>query len=779
MQENVATPIRTTLNSNITPRSGSRKARAETESPTSVVIPIGTPTASRPQSSTGKSDSRSRDVHFANGFNSRSNASGRTSRSESMISDSHEPSYASRPALLERNNSSYSSNGVTSPKGPAMFFHASDIQATVSSKQPKDTSTSQPKLHGWVNPNEGGTSGRTSALSNNSIRDDQSAKFFYANDPVLSKSPPPPPPPPRLSNGTSTNRPPLQTIYSAQAPNSPQRAPSPLKEEVTPPLPRKPSISKASPRRHTRLVSVGGSEIKALEATKTDLSRRSSLNSRTGARTSTSRARSSSVQSMGGSPRRQDSALHVETSPSELTKRASIVTANGMLPHSVNPPTSSFTQDYTGPLSPGLPQSPTKPQSKLDQMNELAANARRERKVLDLEISNSSLLAINRTLEREMRKQTAELRRYRRLSRSGRLSVAPTSKSQRRSKLSDSPSATDSDEDLSVSDSDDDQDGEGDHSAKSSASNRSDSPSARAARTRFRDPERLPLDLSAHRLLLLESQKMNQAIKRCLGHSDALIAAGKLALDEHAQPLEPETLGPKVLTPDEYDDDTFIRGQGLLSPSLGAGNSSMNPWERSFAQIGGLDGGLQTPDYTRWGSSNTAEPELPNRQREFDTAEDVSKGSLAERSAWTGRAQEQVEEEDSTTDSTNRTPSPPSSPTLHPVTSADEQEQQDHSFQASLDGLDSSSPPPSSPSPTPSSSSQEIAPQEDQQQQQQQQPPQPSLTDSRPPSPTKLPPTANAAANTPGNRSSIQNFGTYLGLQSLSIFGSSGGGGDD
>lgn len=59
-------------------------------------------------------------------------------------------------------------------------------------------------------------------------------------------------------------------------------------------------------------------------------------------------------------------------------------------------------------------------------MNELAANARRERKVLDLEISNSSLLAINRTLEREMRKQTAELRRFRRLSCSGRLSVAPS-----------------------------------------------------------------------------------------------------------------------------------------------------------------------------------------------------------------------------------------------------------------------------------------------------------------------------------------------------------------
>lgn len=68
-------------------------------------------------------------------------------------------------------------------------------------------------------------------------------------------------------------------------------------------------------------------------------------------------------------------------------------------------------------------RSPVKTGKTLDELNELAANARRERKVLDLEITNSSLEAINRTLEREMRKQTAELRRYRRLSRSGRLSI--------------------------------------------------------------------------------------------------------------------------------------------------------------------------------------------------------------------------------------------------------------------------------------------------------------------------------------------------------------------
>lgn len=66
-----------------------------------------------------------------------------------------------------------------------------------------------------------------------------------------------------------------------------------------------------------------------------------------------------------------------------------------------------------GPLSPSK------------SVSELAADARRERKVLDLEISNSSLLAINSSLEREVRRQKAELKRFRRLSRAGKFGFAP------------------------------------------------------------------------------------------------------------------------------------------------------------------------------------------------------------------------------------------------------------------------------------------------------------------------------------------------------------------
>ena len=58
--------------------------------------------------------------------------------------------------------------------------------------------------------------------------------------------------------------------------------------------------------------------------------------------------------------------------------------------------------------------------------SEAAAHARRERKIMDLEISNSSLMAINKSLEKEVRRQNRELRRFRRLSRAGRLSTAST-----------------------------------------------------------------------------------------------------------------------------------------------------------------------------------------------------------------------------------------------------------------------------------------------------------------------------------------------------------------
>jgi hypothetical protein len=196
----------------------------------------------------------------------------------------------------------------------------------------------------------------------------------------------------------------------------------------------------------------------------------------------------------------------------------------------------------------------------MDQLNELAANARRERKVLDLEITNSSLAAINRTLEREMRKQTAELRRYRRLSRSGRLSIA-TSASMRSSTgnlsiidgVVEGPTLSDmseeeEEEEKEEEDSFSDSEGFSDEASLS--------PGAMAEsdlRHRQRDERRLQLDLSKHQQLLIDSQKMNQSLKRCQALTEELINEGKKALEYHVRVSDVE-LGGRVLPPDEVED---------------------------------------------------------------------------------------------------------------------------------------------------------------------------------------------------------------------------------
>lgn len=237
------------------------------------------------------------------------------------------------------------------------------------------------------------------------------------------------------------------------------------------------------------------------------------------------------------------------------------------------------TSDPPNPQSPLNPMSPKPGQSKLEHMNELAANARRERKVLDLEISNSSLLAINRTLEREMRKQTAELRRFRRLSRSGRLSVAPSrSASNALTQLSETDDQINSDDDsgqlsptFSLDDNDDDDDNRSNLSSSSNTSRPDDNPLSQlhAGRIRDEDSKRLRLDFSRHRAVLIESQKLNESLKRCLSRTEELIADGKKALEYRVDVQSIENRGGRVLLPDELD-ESGIGGQrqGLLSPGV-------------------------------------------------------------------------------------------------------------------------------------------------------------------------------------------------------------------
>ncbi|POR36111.1 Uncharacterized protein TPAR_03677 [Tolypocladium paradoxum] len=216
-------------------------------------------------------------------------------------------------------------------------------------------------------------------------------------------------------------------------------------------------------------------------------------------------------------------------------------------------------EDNDGDVQSGL-QSPTKSPHAADPVSELVANARRERKVQDLEITNASLEAINRTLERQLRKQTAELRRYRRLSRSGRISLASVASSRVPSAaLTDPPvDLSDLTEEGATEDEDEDLDSLDDSDLSSNdsmAAGNPMSPSEKLAARRKRDERRLQLDLTKHQELLVDSQKMNQSLKRCLDWTQVLIKEGQKALEYHVKVSDIEIGGRVLAPPDEEDED--------------------------------------------------------------------------------------------------------------------------------------------------------------------------------------------------------------------------------
>jgi hypothetical protein len=75
----------------------------------------------------------------------------------------------------------------------------------------------------------------------------------------------------------------------------------------------------------------------------------------------------------------------------------------------------------------------------------------------------------------------------------------------------------------------------------------------RSERRRRRDERRLQLDLSKHQQLLVDSQKMNQSLKRCLGWTEELIKEGRRALAFNVRVSEVE-MGGRVLHPMDEDD---------------------------------------------------------------------------------------------------------------------------------------------------------------------------------------------------------------------------------
>lgn len=309
----------------------------------------------------------------------------------------------------------------------------------------------------------------------------------------------------------------------------------------------------------------------------------------------------SSIDSVADLRRVPSHEVHTHA-PSSIHHNNRIVSNGSSVADNAVPTPSPLSISQNALPSPGL-ASPTKAagdKSALEMMNELAANARRERKVLDLEISNSSLLAINRSLEKEMRKQKAELKRLRRMSRAGRFSIdaigstLDTFTAKRASDLSDMSEVeeeeeeeeTPSEEELESSESSFDE-----SVLENSVQAERDEP------YRLKDEKRLQLDLAKHRDLLMDSQKMNESLKRCLSWTDQLIKDGQKAL-EYRVNVSDVRLGGRVLVTedDEEEEDTsnHEEARGLLSPwsPLQRAADTLDPPVPDFARAENRDSGV-------------------------------------------------------------------------------------------------------------------------------------------------------------------------------------------
>ncbi|PTB68795.1 hypothetical protein BBK36DRAFT_1112037 [Trichoderma citrinoviride] len=215
-------------------------------------------------------------------------------------------------------------------------------------------------------------------------------------------------------------------------------------------------------------------------------------------------------------------------------------------------------------------------------LDHLVLSARRERKVQDLEITNASLEAINRTLERQLRKQSAELRRFRRLSRAGRLGSAAsgqggasltvpdaagslTDVSEREEDAAKQDGELEEDEDDEDEEDEEDEDSlvdselsHGNTAADPNSTTSQSKAESPGDKRRKRDERRLQLDLTRHQELLLDSQKMNQSLKKCLDWTEVLIKEGQKALAYQVRISDVDAMPGRVLAASYYDyrDDT-------------------------------------------------------------------------------------------------------------------------------------------------------------------------------------------------------------------------------
>lgn len=558
--EDVATPVQALANSNITPRSSARKSRGGSSAHST---PTGTPKLSFAPLHSGLAESVSSDGQG-------------TARDGLGIKGFNERTTSSRPSSTlgitpHVANAGYGSirTDPGADTGRSTFFHADDAAKSRPQPVPQKKAPTFFYANGdqdQSTPDLGAPSPPLSSVSRGRAEN----QFFHASDAqdrksIVSSHSPSVNPPPTLVQ-------PVESILFSQTANrpAPMRSLSPGKSNIHLSY-RKGASQVIRPGDHKPpILPKAGLES---DQRRTNSSRRSSVASATAA--SRGHAKTASVSSIDSDrparikiPDRHEKPLisaanAAVASPTQFTPDAA--------PASQAQPVEVSETVQSPVLMASTPQSPVKGEaggSKLQQLNELAANARRERKVLDLEISNSSLLAINRSLEREVRKQKAELRRFRRLSRAGRLSMASNRLASAESTDVDHSFEVGTDEEDHDLEDEDESDLLSDDSVDESALSPEEL-AIRDSRHRAKDEKILQLDLAKHRELLVDSQKMNQSLKRCLGWTEDLIAEGKKALQYQVR-VSDVKLGGRVLeSEDQFDDEDTIspsRGGNLLSP---------------------------------------------------------------------------------------------------------------------------------------------------------------------------------------------------------------------
>ncbi|KAH7126948.1 hypothetical protein B0J11DRAFT_290305 [Dendryphion nanum] len=576
-QEDFSTPVKSFLNTNVTPRSSSRKSRVGFGSPNSTpsITPSGTPSSTRPPSA---ADVPLRDQnHGYNGTGANGLHTAQTStRSRNGVGGTqYNTTPTPRPPMLHGYNS------AASDASGAQFFHASEARAQDPIPPPKKS-----PVFFYANGTQDETLRSPQAPSPplSAVGRSQSAsKFFHADSvsegrsgsPILTPPAGPTSPEPWPNMNPSHRHPSLRPPSPSRDSNIHLSYRKGASQVMRPSLASRPSG-----------ISILSGHSQASESPNDRSRRRSSAASiiRFGHSKSASLSSIDSVTSLKKAT--PNDSPHITPSPLHNENR---VVSNISLPETLASAPSPELDALSGLPSPST-LSPTKTpgaKSELDRMNELAANARRERKVLDLEISNSSLLAINRSLEKEVRKQKAELRRFRRMSRAGRFSTDTMTASLEGfsaiglgeiGDLSDMSEEEDMIGEDSLANLDQQEEPmepgepgepeEPDDDSESSFDEGAMSPTTLAERDsahRLGDEKRLQLDLSKHRELLVDSQKMNQSLKRCLNWTEELIKDAQKALNYQVRPSDVR-LGGRVLESEDTIYADHDESRALLSP---------------------------------------------------------------------------------------------------------------------------------------------------------------------------------------------------------------------